>query len=84
MPSSPSLSAQLLPFFTTTPPQAVLELQRRCPAARILYVSATGATEAENLCYMERLGLWGPGTPFKGRKEFVGLLTNKGVGEWDV
>jgi hypothetical protein len=32
--------------------QAVVELQRRCPHARVLYVSATGATEAENLCYM--------------------------------
>lgn len=37
-------------------PQAVCELQRRLPNARLLYVSATGATEAENLWYMERLG----------------------------
>jgi len=45
-------------------PQAVVELQRRLPNARIMYVSATGASEAENLCYMERLGLWGAGAAF--------------------
>lgn len=33
-----------------------------------------GASEAENLCYMERLGLWGPGSAFPSKKEFVGLL----------
>lgn len=31
-------------------------MQRRLRNARLMYVSATGATEAENLCYMERLG----------------------------
>ncbi len=30
--------------------------------ARIVYVSATGATEVANLAYCERLGLWGEGT----------------------
>jgi hypothetical protein len=33
-----------------------------------------GASEAENLCYMERLGLWGPGSAFPSKQEFVGLL----------
>jgi hypothetical protein len=60
--------------------QAVLALQRRCPQARVMYVSATGATEAENLCYMERLGLWGQGTSFGTRAEFVQLLNKRGVG----
>lgn len=55
-------------------PQAVIALQRRCPNARVMYVSATGASEAENLCYMERLGLWGPGSAFPNKAEFVGLL----------
>eukprot|EP00798_Chlamydomonas_sp_ICE-L_P014789 gene14789-20839_t len=45
--------------------RAVVELQARLPLARILYVSATGATEAENLGYMTRLGLWGEGTVLK-------------------
>ncbi len=61
--------------------QAVIEIQRRLPNARVLYVSATGATEASNLGYMQRLGLWGPGTTFQSRKEFVHLLDQRGVGE---
>ena len=38
---------------------AGLALQNRLPNARILYVSATGATTPENLAYAARLGLWG-------------------------
>ena len=38
---------------------AVQELQAKCPNARIVYCSATGASEPGNMCYMERLGLWG-------------------------
>ncbi len=62
--------------------QAVIEIQRRLPNARVLYVSATGATESSNLGYMQRLGLWGPGTAFESRHKFVNLLTMRGVGEW--
>ena len=40
---------------------AGLALQNRLPKARILYVSATGATTAENLAYAARLGLWWAG-----------------------
>lgn len=43
---------------------AVEELQSRCSDARILYCSATGASEPGNMCYMNRLGLWGEGSPF--------------------
>ena len=43
----------------------VLELQNKLPKARIIYASATGASEPRNMAYMTRLGLWGPGTPFK-------------------
>lgn len=60
--------------------QAVIEIQRRLPNARVLYVSATGATESSNLGYMQRLGLWGPGTAFASRQSFVSLLTTRGVG----
>ena len=38
-------------------------LQRGLPGARVVYCSATGASEPRNLGYMERLGLWGPGIP---------------------
>ena len=61
--------------------QAVIEIQRRLPNARVLYVSATGATESSNLGYMQRLGLWGVGTAFETRSMFVRLLDQRGVGE---
>jgi hypothetical protein len=52
--------------------RAGLRLQRALPDARFLYVSATGATQVQNLAYAERLGLWGgPGAPFPTREEFV-------------
>ena len=60
--------------------QAVVEIQRRLPNARVLYVSATGATEAENLCYMTRLGLWGEKTAFTDKLAFVNMLQQRGVG----
>jgi hypothetical protein len=41
---------------------AGLRLQHALPDARILYVSATGATTVENLAYAQRLGLWGSDT----------------------
>ena len=49
---------------------AVLELQEKLPNARIIYASATGASEPKNMAYMVRLGLWGPGTPFIDFNEF--------------
>ena len=61
--------------------QAVIEIQRRLPNARVLYVSATGATEASNLGYMQRLGLWGPGFAFESRQKFIHLLDQRGVGK---
>ena len=39
-----------------------MRLQHALPDARILYVSATGATTVENLAYAQRLGLWGSDT----------------------
>ena len=59
----------------------MIEIQRRLPNARVLYVSATGATESSNLGYMQRLGLWGKGTAFESRTKFVNLLDQRGVGE---
>ncbi|KAK9822510.1 hypothetical protein WJX81_008146 [Elliptochloris bilobata] len=64
--------------------RAVVELQRRLPLARILYVSATGATDANNLCYMTRLGLWGAHTAFPTKQEFVYMLTKRGVSAMEL
>jgi hypothetical protein len=42
----------------------VKKLQDDFESARIVYASATGASEVRNMGYMTRLGLWGDGTPF--------------------
>ena len=42
---------------------AGLRLQHALPKARVVYISATGATTVQNLGYAQRLGLWG-GTDF--------------------
>src|SRR5579885_546821 len=39
--------------------RAGLRLQHALPDARVVYVSATGATTVHNLAYAQRLGLWG-------------------------
>jgi hypothetical protein len=59
---------------------AGLALQNRLPNARILYVSATGATTPENLAYAARLGLWGgPEAPFATRDAFLDAVETGGV-----
>lgn len=50
--------------------EAVRELQMRLPKARIVYASATGASETRNMAYMVRLGIWGKGSPFKEFQNF--------------
>ncbi|KAK9863620.1 hypothetical protein WJX84_004264 [Apatococcus fuscideae] len=64
--------------------RAVVEIQKRLPRARILYVSATGATEPENLCFMTRLGLWGEKTPFLDKKSLVSMLKNRGISAMEI
>lgn len=46
--------------------QAVLEIQDavKYPNIRVVYSSATAASEVKHLAYMTRLGLWGEGTSF--------------------
>jgi len=65
--------------------RAGLRLQRALPEARVVYVSATGASEVESLAYAERLGLWG-GTdfPFSTRSEFIAAIEDGGVATMDV
>ena len=50
---------------------SVLELQQKLPNARVVYSSATGATEPKNMAYMTRLGLWGKGTTFNDFNDFI-------------
>lgn len=65
--------------------RAGLRLQRAVPDARIVYVSATGATDVRNLAYAERLGLWGgEDFPFANRSEFVQAIEAGGVAAMEV
>jgi hypothetical protein len=65
--------------------QAGLRLQHALHDARILYVSATGATTVQNLAYAARLGLWGTGDfPFATRTDFVAAIEKGGVAAMEV
>ncbi|GFR58766.1 protein strawberry notch homolog 1 [Elysia marginata] len=64
--------------------QTVLELQNRLPKARVVYASATGASEPKNMAYMTRLGLWGEGTPFKEFTDFIQAVERRGVGAMEL
>jgi len=65
--------------------RAGLRLQHALPDARVLYVSATGATTVDNLAYAQRLGLWGGADfPFATRAEFVEAIDAGGVAAMEV
>ncbi|KAG9439302.1 hypothetical protein H6P81_019467 [Aristolochia fimbriata] len=64
--------------------EAVLEIQARLPQARVVYCSATGASEPRNMGYMVRLGLWGTGTCFSKFHDFLGALEKGGVGALEL
>ncbi|XP_055511456.1 protein strawberry notch homolog 1 isoform X2 [Leucoraja erinacea] len=63
---------------------AVLELQNKLPKARVVYASATGASEPRNMAYMNRLGIWGEGTPFKEFNDFIQAVERRGVGAMEI
>ena len=63
---------------------AGIELQKRLPNARVVYVSATGATEVSNLAFADRLGLWGRGTPFESRAKFVAEIEKGGIAAMEL
>jgi predicted RNA methylase len=65
--------------------RAGLRLQRALPDARVVYVSATGASEVESLAYAERLGLWGSADfLFSTRSEFIAAIEDGGVATMEV
>ena len=65
--------------------RAGLRLQHALPSARVVYVSATGATTVHNLAYAQRLGLWGgEDFPFATRAEFVEAIEDGGVAAMEV
>ena len=64
---------------------AGLDLQHALPDARIVYVSATGATTVSNLAYAARLGLWGTDDiPFSSQAEFVAAMEKGGIAAMEM
>eukprot|EP00118_Oscarella_pearsei_P006824 m.31751 g.31751 ORF g.31751 m.31751 type:complete len:1430 (+) comp31532_c0_seq2:742-5031(+) len=64
--------------------QTVMELQQKLPKARVVYSSATGASEPRNMAYMTRLGLWGKGTQFPDFGNFLQAIEKRGVGAMEM
>ncbi|KAF4097656.1 hypothetical protein G5714_021664 [Onychostoma macrolepis] len=64
--------------------KAVLDLQNKLPSARVVYASATGASEPKNMIYMSRLGIWGEGTPFRTFDDFLHAIEKRGVGAMEI
>ena len=65
--------------------QAVLDIQEiHLPLARVVYSSATGATDVRNMAYMTRLGLWGEGTSFDNFIGFMKAIDAGGVGAMEI
>lgn len=59
-------------------------LQNRLPDARVLYASATGASDVNNLAYATRLGLWGVGTAFADREQFITEIRAGGIAAMEL
>ena len=55
------------------------------PALRTVSLSATAATDVMNLGYLDRLGLWGPGTPFPGGfTQFAAEISHGGMSAMEM
>lgn len=63
---------------------AVQKIQDETPQARVVYASATSATEPKDMAYMNRLGLWGVGTAFPKFNDFRSALDAGGVGAMEM
>ena len=64
--------------------KTVVDLQKLFPKARVVYASATGATDITNLSYAERLGIWGPGTPFSDKRAFFNEIQTGGISAMEL
>ena len=43
-----------------------------------------GASEPKHMAYMVRLGIWGPGSPFRDFNDFLGAVEKRGVGAMEI
>lgn len=58
---------------------------QKMPALRTVSLSATAATDVMNLGYLDRLGLWGPGTPFpSGFSQFAAEISHGGMSAMEL
>lgn len=65
--------------------EAAKKLRDALPNVRSVFMSATSATEVENMGYLERLGLWGPKTPFpNGFAQFVNEVGSGGIATMEL
>ena len=62
----------------------VAKLQDKLPLARVVYISATGASDPKHFCNLSRLGLWGAGTAFKTQIDFVNAMSKGGFGAMEL
>jgi hypothetical protein len=61
------------------------KLMEKMPKLRSVSLSATAATEVQNLGYLDRLGLWGPGTAFpNGFRQFQSEIGPGGVAAMEM
>ncbi|NXK94917.1 SBNO1 protein, partial [Formicarius rufipectus] len=45
---------------------------------------SSGASEPRNMAYMNRLGIWGEGTPFREFSDFIQAVERRGVGAMEI
>ena len=63
---------------------AGVDLQKAFPNARIVYASATGATDITQYGYLDRLGLWGKGTAFNDVNDFISKISDGGLAAMEL
>lgn len=63
---------------------ASVTLQQKLPKARIVYASATAASRVDALAYSDRVGLWGEGTAFASKTDFVNSIASSGLGAMEI
>lgn len=57
--------------------EIVFKLQAMHPLARIVYSTATGASEVHHLLYLHRLGIWGYNTAYKDVGDFEDVMKSR-------
>jgi len=61
-----------------------IELQRMFPRAKVVYASATGASEIRHMVAYERMGLWGKGRHFEKFSDFFRALHSAGLAGFEA